>query len=382
MVKGKPPKKPAPGSLGTYADKRDFTITPEPPPGEPVPAGDGPPIYMIHKHDARRLHYDLRLEIEGALASWAVPQGPSFNPGDKRLAVPTEDHPMAYANFEGRIPDGEYGAGDALVWDRGIYETVPPGRATAMREKGHLDLLFLGEKLKGRWHLVRTRGQAGKPQWLLMKAQDEYATEDYDVVNERPESVISGRQITRGPTPAAKRRAGADPIKLLVALWPPPPLAVLAGPPPGADHFEAHAGGQRAFAAVGGGRVALQSEAGTDLAKLFPTVVKALAALGMTDAVFEGELSAVPKPRLVLHDLLHLEGDDLRERPFTERHGLLAALPFANGAPIAVAPPLGASFAEAELAARKGKWKGVLSREKNAPWGPGPAVFHLPVRQK
>jgi bifunctional non-homologous end joining protein LigD len=213
------PKKPAPAAakesaappaLAEYADKRDFSITSEPPPGEVLPAGDGPPRYMIHKHNARRLHYDLRLEINGALASWAVPQGPSFDAGLKRLAVETEDHPMAYANFEGRIPDGEYGAGDALVWDRGIYETVPPGRAAAMREKGHLDVLFLGEKLKGRFHLVRTRGQPGstskRPQWLLMKAKDEYANPDYDVVSERPESVISGKTLSVGPTPGAKRR--------------------------------------------------------------------------------------------------------------------------------------------------------------------------------
>jgi bifunctional non-homologous end joining protein LigD len=212
----KPPDKPptvAP-ALAEYAQKRNFAVTREPAPDASLPPADeladAPPTFMVHKHDARRLHYDLRLEIEGALASWAVPNGPCYNPGEKRLAVQTEDHPLAYANFEGRIPDGEYGAGEALVWDRGIYETVPPGRATFMREKGHLDLMFLGEKLKGRWHLVRTGGQrgraAGRPQWLLMKARDEYASEDYDVVADRPESVVSGRVETQGPTPATKRR--------------------------------------------------------------------------------------------------------------------------------------------------------------------------------
>ena len=211
----KPPAPPPPAALTSYADKRDFTVTPEPPPGPIVPAGDGPPAFMIHKHDARRLHYDLRLEIEGALASWAVPQGPCFDPAQKRLAVETEDHPMAYATFEGRIPDGEYGAGEALVWDRGLYETVPPGRASAMRQKGHLDLLFLGEKLKGRWHLVRTRGPAtrasSRPQWLLMKAKDEYARDDYDIVTLRPESVISGRQLARPPAATAPRRPRPKP---------------------------------------------------------------------------------------------------------------------------------------------------------------------------
>ena len=213
-----PPRPPTPappppsveGKLAVYAGKRNFAVTPEPPTEALAPSGDGPPRFMIHKHDARRLHYDLRLEIEGALASWAVPNGPSFDPEVKRLAVETEDHPLAYAAFEGRIPDGEYGAGEALVWDRGLYETIPPGRAVEMRGKGHLDILLLGEKLKGRWHLVRTRGAgaagksragSGRPQWLLMKAKDEYASADYDVGVERPESVLSGRRLGRDPAP-------------------------------------------------------------------------------------------------------------------------------------------------------------------------------------
>jgi bifunctional non-homologous end joining protein LigD len=191
------PAHPPPASLATYAEKRDFAVTSEPPPsGGPAPTTNGPPTFMIHKHAARRLHYDLRLEIEGALASWAVPQGPCFDPSVKRLAVQTEDHPLAYANFEGRIPDGEYGAGEALVWDRGIYETVPPGTAVFMRDKGHLDILMLGEKMKGRWHLVRTRPVAGKAQWLLMKAKDEFSRDDYDIVSLRPESVVSGRVLS------------------------------------------------------------------------------------------------------------------------------------------------------------------------------------------
>jgi bifunctional non-homologous end joining protein LigD len=211
MKKPKPPAPPKPAvppALAEYAQKRNFAVTREPAPDKALPPADeladAPPTFMVHKHDARRLHYDLRLEIGGALASWAVPNGPCYDPGEKRLAVQTEDHPLAYADFEGRIPDGEYGAGEALVWDRGIYETVPPGRAAFMRDKGHLDILLLGEKLQGRWHLVRTGGQrgrsAGRPQWLLMKARDEYASEDYDVVAERPESVVSGRTETRGPT--------------------------------------------------------------------------------------------------------------------------------------------------------------------------------------
>jgi len=106
--------------LAKYKAKRDFQVTPEPPPSEPRPRSEAEPLtFMVHKHDATRLHYDLRLEISGVLASWAIPKGPSYDPGQKRLAVQTEDHPIEYGNFEGRVPDGEYGAGDSLIWDRG-----------------------------------------------------------------------------------------------------------------------------------------------------------------------------------------------------------------------------------------------------------------------
>src|SRR6476660_1342998 len=122
-------------TLDEYRAKRDFGVTPEPAPDEArgSKGAGAQPTFMVHKHDATRLHYDLRLEMDGALASWAIPKGPSFDPADRRLAVETEDHPLDYGSFEGRIPEGEYGAGDTLIWDRGTYETVPPGRASAMR---------------------------------------------------------------------------------------------------------------------------------------------------------------------------------------------------------------------------------------------------------
>src|SRR5258708_2145901 len=162
-------KKPAPStgrtdSLGRYEEKRDFEKT-----EEPAPKADAPkttPLrahFVVQRHDARRLHYDFRLEIAGALASWAVPKGPSYDPTLRRLAVQAEDHPMEYAGFEGSIPQGEYGGGDVIVWDRGTYETVPPGKADEMRDEGHLHLRLFGEKLKGEWHLIRTEGREGAP---------------------------------------------------------------------------------------------------------------------------------------------------------------------------------------------------------------------------
>ena len=115
--------------LATYRQKRDFKVTPEPPPAPVKPSAAGQLRFMVHKHDATRLHYDVRLEMAGVLSSWACPKGPSYDPGQKRLAVQTEDHPLEYGDFEGRIPDGEYGAGDSVIWDRGSYDTVPPGQA-------------------------------------------------------------------------------------------------------------------------------------------------------------------------------------------------------------------------------------------------------------
>jgi bifunctional non-homologous end joining protein LigD len=194
--------------LRAYRDKRRFDRTPEPAPGRSEQPAGATLRFVVHKHDATRLHYDLRLEIDGALASWAVPKGPSLDPRVRRLAMATEDHPLAYGDFEGRIPDGEYGAGDSLIWDRGTFDTVPPGQAGAMREKGRILFELHGEKLKGRWHLVRTRGAPGEREsWLLFKSRDAHARTDGDVTVERPESVVSGVRVTHGPGRRARRGA-------------------------------------------------------------------------------------------------------------------------------------------------------------------------------
>src|SRR5580700_8175019 len=168
--------------LATYEAKRRFDVTPEPrssQAGAPKEKKAAGLEFVVQKHDARRLHYDFRLEVDGAMASWAVPKGPSYDPSVRRLAVQVEDHPMEYNAFEGRIPDGEYGAGDVLIWDRGTYETVPPDQERAMLEKGHLHVRFFGEKLVGDWHLIKTErsggddgaGGSGKAQWLMFKAK-------------------------------------------------------------------------------------------------------------------------------------------------------------------------------------------------------------------
>src|SRR3954465_2667819 len=151
-------------------------------------AGLGKLSYYIQRHAARRLHYDFRLELEGVLKSWAVPKGPSLDPADKRLAMQTEDHPLDYGEFEGVIPEKQYGAGEVLLWDMGAWTPEDRDPLDALR-KGRLHFRLDGEKLHGSWILTRTRGNEDKPAWLLIKRTDEEARPDYDITAERPESV-------------------------------------------------------------------------------------------------------------------------------------------------------------------------------------------------
>jgi DNA ligase D-like protein (predicted 3'-phosphoesterase) len=184
-------------SLKDYRKKRDFGRTPEPS-GKRKRRGKQP-IFVIQKHDASRLHYDFRIEIGGVLKSWAVPKGPSTDPRERRLAVSTEDHPMDYADFEGVIPEGEYGGGTVMVWDTGTYENlrekdgnmVPMGKCVA---DGHIAIWLSGKKLQGGYGLVRT-GKGPKAQWLLIKMKDEKADARRNPVSTQPKSAITGRTL-------------------------------------------------------------------------------------------------------------------------------------------------------------------------------------------
>jgi bifunctional non-homologous end joining protein LigD len=186
------------GDLSRYRQMRDFSKTPEP--GGAVHAHAGPGLrFVIQKHAARALHYDLRLELDGVFKSWAVARGPSLDPQVKRLAIHVEDHPIDYGDFEGIIPQGEYGGGTVMIWDRGFWR--PEGDPEKGYAKGHLAFELDGEKLKGRWHLVRTKGKPGekKEQWLLFKADDGYAhpSSEGDVLEEAPDSVATHRSMER-----------------------------------------------------------------------------------------------------------------------------------------------------------------------------------------
>lgn len=385
--------------LATYRAKRDFSITTEPAPDVPAEKSGDALTFMVHKHDATRLHYDLRLEMEGVLASWAVPKGPSYDTKERRLAVQTEDHPLAYGQFEGRIPDGEYGAGDSIIWDRGTWDTVPPGQATAMREKGHLVFELHGEKLRGRWHLVRTRSK----DWLLFKGKDEHVSTAFDVVAERPESVVTGRRVTRGPIRAKTRDAPrTDPLKLLLKVWP-PMLATLSDEgairKPEEWLLEHKYDGFRALAALSGGKVSLQSRNGLDLSARFPSIAKALSNVTVPEAVLDGEIVALdahgvgkfqelqqsgsdsrvrassggaPNPRLryFAFDLLWLDGEDLRERPVEERRDLLASVLANEDPPIVLAERVEEPLDEALESAREAGTEGLIAKRRGSRYSP------------
>jgi len=189
------------GRLQRYRDRRDFRVSPEPAGEGSRTRGSDNRIFVIQQHAARSLHFDFRLEVDGALASWAVPKGPSTNPADKRLAVRTEDHPLDYADFEGVIPEGEYGAGRVIVWDAGPYRNLKrddDGKEIPLAdalEKGQAEVWQIGRELRGGYALVHTKSGGDEKNWLLVKMDDEGADARRNPVSTEPESVLSGKTV-------------------------------------------------------------------------------------------------------------------------------------------------------------------------------------------
>jgi bifunctional non-homologous end joining protein LigD len=355
-------------SLEDYRKKRDFSRTPEPA-GETRPAGGS--SYCIQKHAATRLHYDFRLELDGVLLSWAVPKGPSFDPRDKRLAMRVEDHPVEYGAFEGVIPEGEYGAGAVVLWDRGTWTPlVDPALAL---KKGELKFQLQGEKLTGKWALVKIKGDDPKA-WLLVKDKDEHAkpAADLDIVSARPQSVLSGRGLAEvaaerdrlwhsksvgaggevdpgGPAeaegaPRLRLAELAGAVRGPMPRTQPLALAMVVESPPGGDEWlhEIKHDGYRIVARIEEGEVRLVSRNGKDWTKEFPQVARAIGRLPAGTALLDGEVAAVlpsgatsfqalqrramggSAPLVYFaFDLLHLDGWDLRGVRLEERKEVL-----------------------------------------------------------
>ncbi|MEQ6779378.1 DNA ligase D, partial [Pseudomonas aeruginosa] len=343
---------PSSKPLAEYARKRDFRQTPEPSGRKPRKDSTGLLRYCVQKHDASRLHYDFRLELDGTLKSWAVPKGPCLDPAVKRLAVQVEDHPLDYADFEGSIPQGHYGAGDVIVWDRGAWTPLDDPREGL--EKGHLSFALDGEKLSGRWHLIRTNLRGKQPQWFLVKAKDGEARslDRFDVLKERPDSVLSERTLLprhgEAATPAARpARRGKSGGKTPMPEWIAPELASLVEQPPrGEWAYELKLDGYRLMSRIEDGRVRLLTRNGHDWTERLPHLEKALAGLGLQRSWLDGELvvldekgrpdfqalqNAFEEGRgenilYVLFDLPYHEGEDLRDVALEERRARLEAL--------------------------------------------------------
>ena len=327
-------------SLREYQRKRDFTRTAEPAPRK-AKSKKHAPLFVIQKHDASRLHYDFRLEVDGTLKSWAVPKGVPYERGDKRLAVHVEDHPLEYANFEGVIPKGQYGGGTVMVWDTGTWENLG-GDAARDLASGKLHFALRGKKLAGEWTLVRTRGGSEeKENWLLIKSgdsirplskkkddesgltgrtmakiaadrdkewQSNHASTDKENFRTRLKRLIarsspspeeddagSGKRPQRAPVAKGRaggvvRRKGASKLKFVS-----PMKAKLASesPPDGDWIYELKFDGFRAIALKNGSEVELRSRSGKDLTQKFPEIARAVAGLPGDDAVLDGEIVAL-----------------------------------------------------------------------------------------
>ncbi|PMW95322.1 DNA ligase D [Pseudomonas sp. FW215-R2] len=358
-------------NLDDYNRMRDFSATSEPAAvkrrGKKADA-DHALQFCIQKHDASHLHYDFRLELDGALKSWAVPKGPSLDPTVKRLAVHVEDHPLDYATFEGNIPEGHYGAGDVIVWDRGVWIPLEdPQKAYA---KGKLKFELQGEKLGGVWNLVRTHMPGKQEQWFLIKHQDSAARpqSDYDVLVAEPDSVLSERTLVDKPRldarqvkplkkparkPASGKLVGAHKARIPAQLK--PQLATLVDSAPAGDwSYEIKFDGYRIMARIDHDDVQLFTRNGHDWTHKLPEQVQALAALGLESAWLDGEMvvadeAGVPDFQALqnafeanrsaniiyyLFDLPYLNGVDLREVPVEERRAALATVLKAHKDPL------------------------------------------------
>ena len=350
--------------LEEYKKKRRFNETPEPAGEVKNKPGNS---FVIQKHHATRLHYDFRLEMEGVLRSWAIPKGPSLDPGEKRLAMLTEDHPIDYGAFEGVIPKGNYGAGNVIIWDNGTYDMVDPDTPEKGWKKGKLHFVLHGKKLHGEWVLVR--GSREERQWIFFKVRDEYAQPGADITEASPESIISGRLVGEMAgtqesrhwfTPIERelehygmKAAGRTPIPRITQ----PMLATLSEKPFDSDQwlFELKLDGMRALVVKNGPKLEMWTRNWKSLDHRFPTLAKAFADLPADTTVLDGEIVALDEkgqahfsliqPRIHLSrakdiavadqqipvyfyafDLLYLNGYNLMKFPLIQRKAVLQKL--------------------------------------------------------
>ncbi|MDX0513836.1 DNA ligase D [Sinorhizobium medicae] len=415
-------------TLTEYNRRRDFTRTKEPK-GTVARRSGNRMRFLVQKHAATRLHYDFRLEWEGVLKSWAVTRGPSLNPEDKRLAVRTEDHPLAYGDFEGTIPKGEYGGGTVMLWDTGWWE--PEDDPSKALRKGKLSFKLHGSRMKGGWALVRMRPREGEKRenWLLVKETDEIASKDGEsLINENITSVVTGRtmeEIAEGrgekrsrvwhsnKSTAANLRAGAvaedgnarkRPTRKPSGKLPTfraPQLATLVTQVPVGDAWlnEAKFDGYRLVCALGGGTARCYTRNGLDWTEKFPVIAAALAELDCRSALIDGEVVALSEggstfsalqkalatgasTRLYAFDLIELDGKDLSRKPLVERKEKLEALLQTLGttSTIQFSEHVRGNGEHVLAAICKAGQEGIIAKEANAPYRSGRTRSWLKVK--
>ncbi|HET8548603.1 MAG TPA: non-homologous end-joining DNA ligase, partial [Bryobacteraceae bacterium] len=404
-------------SLTEYKRKRDFSKTPEPQPKTPPPKKRPEPCrFFVQRHDATRLHYDLRLEIDGTLKSWAVPKGPSLDPGKKNLAMHVEDHPLEYGPFEGNIPAGNYGAGSVMLWDYGAVEYLYDMSAHDQYKRGEIKFRLDGQKIKGEYVIVQMKGRGKGNEWLLIKKKDEHAVPGWDpeehaysVKTSRTQEEIAAdlpprkqtRSATRGRGKAPKQKkskTGSDPGDLPGAKTAPlpgffpPMLASLAArlPPPDKWIYEIKWDGVRALCYIDAGRMRMYSRNGNSFDRQYPELSLAPRSIHAETAILDGEIAVLDQqgrsrfeliqPRihqtdpnaaahlarktpakLFVFDLLYCDGYDLRDVPLFERRKLLADI-VEPGDRIRVSEQFRAKPEEMVQAARQAGIEGVIAK--------------------
>ncbi|GAB2817081.1 DNA ligase D [Comamonas piscis] len=392
-----------PSSLDKYQAKRNFAETPEPAEGGESVAGQLQ--FVIQKHWASHLHYDLRLELDGVMKSWAVPKGPSLDPSHKRMAVQVEDHPISYNRFEGQIPAGHYGAGKVIVWDKGLW--LPLADPEEGYRKGKLQFALQGHKLGGRWTLVRMKGKEGErqPPWLLIKEADDFArkAEEHDIVTAQPDSVASEQPVSATKTraaPAAQRIKSSKPIKAKTAALPTsmaPQLATLYGAPPqNAEDWawELKFDGYRMAARKKGSQLQFWTRNGKDWTAKMPALAAALQHLQLDNAWLDGEVVALNDQGLpdfqrlqnafdgegttdlvyYLFDLPFAHGQDLRGQPWQARREALQAVLDASpglGDQVRLSEAFAGDPAQLLASACALGMEGIVGKRKDAPYRAG-----------
>lgn len=418
-------------SLATYRQKRDFQKTQEPKGSAPKRKTAGL-RFVIQKHDASHLHYDFRLEMDGVLKSWAVPQGPCLDPSQRRLAVMVEDHPIEYGGFEGIIPPGQYGGGTVILWDRGTWKPLKNADPLAGLKAGKLKFTLEGEKLQGGWTLVRMRPKPNEKRenWLLIKERDDFAIplQDGDILEQQPASVTSGLTIAemaadpagewnskdsklskpakskgaaRKAKPSGRRAKSAAP-----GQWPKeidPQLATLASDIPDGPEWihEIKLDGYRLQAWIRDGSVILRTRNDKDWTHRFPALARALSALPVTDAILDGEavvfasdgstsfqelqeaLSAgdTSATRYCAFDLLWLNGEDLRDLPLEERKARLAeVIPHSSRGTLLFSEDIAQGGQELFDRAKKLNLEGIVSKRRSEPYRSGRGTDWIKVK--